>query len=32
VAEHLQAQGFEVEQLERYGLGIVERAVARRPT
>jgi ubiquinone/menaquinone biosynthesis C-methylase UbiE len=29
--EHLQAQGFEVEQLERYGLGIVERAVARRP-
>jgi ubiquinone/menaquinone biosynthesis C-methylase UbiE len=29
--EQLQAQGFEVEQLERYGLGIVERAVARRP-
>jgi ubiquinone/menaquinone biosynthesis C-methylase UbiE len=29
--EHLQRQGFEVEQLERYGLGIVERAVARRP-
>jgi ubiquinone/menaquinone biosynthesis C-methylase UbiE len=29
--EHLQAQGFEVEQLERYSLGIVERAVARRP-
>jgi ubiquinone/menaquinone biosynthesis C-methylase UbiE len=29
--DHLQAQGFEVEQLERYGLGIVERAVARRP-
>jgi ubiquinone/menaquinone biosynthesis C-methylase UbiE len=30
--EHLQAQGFDVEQLERYGLGIVERAAARRPT
>jgi ubiquinone/menaquinone biosynthesis C-methylase UbiE len=29
--EHLQAQGFEVERLERYGLGIVERAVARKP-
>jgi ubiquinone/menaquinone biosynthesis C-methylase UbiE len=29
--DHLHAQGFEVEQLERYGLGIVERAVARRP-
>lgn len=27
---HLQAQGFELERLERYGLGIVERAVARR--
>lgn len=28
---HLHAEGFEIEQLERYGLGIVERAVARRP-
>jgi ubiquinone/menaquinone biosynthesis C-methylase UbiE len=28
---HLQAQGFVVEQLERYSLGIVERTVARRP-
>jgi ubiquinone/menaquinone biosynthesis C-methylase UbiE len=29
--EHLRAVGFEVERLERYGLGIVERALARRP-
>ena len=29
--DHLRAQGFEVEQLERYSLGITERAVARRP-
>ena len=29
--EHLQAEGFHLEQLERYSLGIVERAVARRP-
>lgn len=29
--DHLRAEGFEVERLERYGLGIVERAVARRP-
>ena len=29
---HLHAQRFEVEQLERYGLGIVERGVARAPT
>jgi ubiquinone/menaquinone biosynthesis C-methylase UbiE len=29
--EQLRAQGFEVEQLERYSLGITERAVARRP-
>lgn len=28
---HLSAQGFELERLERYGLGIIERAVARRP-
>jgi ubiquinone/menaquinone biosynthesis C-methylase UbiE len=28
---HLQREGLAVEQLERYGLGIVERAVARRP-
>jgi ubiquinone/menaquinone biosynthesis C-methylase UbiE len=28
--EHLTAQGFAVERLERYSLGIVERAVARR--
>jgi ubiquinone/menaquinone biosynthesis C-methylase UbiE len=28
---HLNTQGFEVEHLERYGLGIVERLVARRP-
>lgn len=28
---HLGAEGFQVEQLERYGLGIVERVVARRP-
>jgi ubiquinone/menaquinone biosynthesis C-methylase UbiE len=27
----LRAQGFEVEQLERYGLGIVERVVAQKP-
>jgi ubiquinone/menaquinone biosynthesis C-methylase UbiE len=27
---HLQAEGFEVEKLERYGLGIVERVVARK--
>jgi ubiquinone/menaquinone biosynthesis C-methylase UbiE len=30
--EHLRRQGFEVQQLERYGWGIVERAVASRPT
>lgn len=29
--EHLHALGFEVEQLERYSLGITERVVARRP-
>jgi ubiquinone/menaquinone biosynthesis C-methylase UbiE len=29
--EHLQAQGFTVERLERYSLGIVERAVATHP-
>jgi ubiquinone/menaquinone biosynthesis C-methylase UbiE len=29
--EHLQAEGFHLEQLERYSLGIVERAVAMRP-
>ncbi len=29
--EHLSEQGFSVEQLERYSLGITERAVARRP-
>jgi ubiquinone/menaquinone biosynthesis C-methylase UbiE len=29
---HLHAERFEIEQLERYGLGIVERVVARRPT
>jgi ubiquinone/menaquinone biosynthesis C-methylase UbiE len=29
--EHLSAQGFEVERLERYSLGITERALARRP-
>ena len=29
--EHLHAHGFDVEQLERYSLGITERAVARRP-
>ena len=29
--EHLPAEGFHVEQLERYSLGIVERAVAKRP-
>jgi ubiquinone/menaquinone biosynthesis C-methylase UbiE len=29
--DHLRAKGFEVEQLERYSLGIAERVVARRP-
>jgi ubiquinone/menaquinone biosynthesis C-methylase UbiE len=29
--EHLRAEGFEVERLERYKLGIVERVVARKP-
>lgn len=29
--DHLRAQGFAVERLERYSLGITERAVARRP-
>jgi ubiquinone/menaquinone biosynthesis C-methylase UbiE len=29
--DHLRAQGFEIEQVERYSLGITERAVARRP-
>ncbi len=28
---HLRAQGFEIEKLERYGRGIVERVVARKP-
>jgi ubiquinone/menaquinone biosynthesis C-methylase UbiE len=30
--QHLQRQGFVVERLERYGLGIVERITARKPT
>ena len=29
--DHLHAHGFEIEELERYSLGITERAVARRP-
>ena len=29
--EHLGAEGFAIERLERYGLGVVERVVARRP-
>lgn len=30
--KHLRAQGFEIEKVERYGWGIVERTVARKPT
>ena len=30
--DHLRAEGFAIDQLERYGWGIVERVVARRPS